>query len=577
MTASVAASSGLAGWRVAVIAAVSILAIGIGITLGGALLTRQTSGLGGATAYVPASAPFYLELRLQPSAEQDAALRDLLGRFPPIESVDLDAPLYGQLGPALDDVLVEEGAGVSWSADVEPWFDGHVGVAVLDVPLAAMSGANPEEVPPMLLLLGVTDAAAAEASVQRILTESGAPTFSQREHEGVTIYEATDEGAWAVTVDQLLVAPSGDDVAAALDANASGATTLAEAAEITRLSSGLPSDWLAFAFYDFTDLMTAALDEAAAASPAMADAFGSLFADQLMRGAMAVTAAGDRLSFDGRSDAPQGDFAAENAVRGLAGEVPADALYFSEAGNIGRTFGAVIGPMKESMSSVPEAAEQIDTLEAALGAELEELVSWIGDGAMAIGYDGTEAYAGLVLVPLDRDAAERRLDQLASFAALAGSDPSSGVSVEESEIAGVPVTTIRWESPDAMSDPMLAAPTAVSVQYAVTDDRVFVGLGESFVARTLELEAADALAAVPRYGDAIEELGGTSNAGVTWIDLAGVRDALEVAMGPMLGMIDPSSSYEAEVRPWLLPLDRFVAVSRIEDGVLVQRSALLVE
>lgn len=577
MSAALVPSSGLAGWRVAVVAVVSILAVGIGITLGGALLTRQTSGLGGATAYVPASAPLYVELRLEPSAEQDAALRELLGRFPPIAGVDLDAPLYEQLGPAIDERLAEEGTDVTWSADVEPWFDGHVGLAVLDLPMAAMSGATHEDVPPMLLMLGVTDAAAAEASVQRILAESDAPTFSQRDHQGVTIHEAADEGAWSVTADQLLVAPDGEDIATALDAKAAGSTTLAESAEITRLSSGLPSDWLAFVFFDFTDVMAAALDDAAAASPAIGDAFGTLFEDQPLRGAMAMTAAGDRLSFDGRSDPPQGDFAAENAERDLAAEVPADALYFSEAGNVGRSFAAFIEQMKVSLASMPEAADQVDTVEAALGAEIEELVSWIGDGAMAIGYDGAEAYAGLVLVPIDRDAAERRLDQLASFAALAGSDPSSGVSVEESEIAGVPVTTVRWAQDDATAEPMLPAPTGVSVQYAVTDDRVLVGVGESFVRRALELDEADALGAVPRYADAIDELGGASNAGVTWIDLRGVREAIEAAMGPMLGMIDPSSSYEAEARPWLMPLDRFVAVSRLEDDVLVQRSALLVE
>ena len=36
-------------------------------------------------------------------------------------------------------------------------------------------------------------------------------------------------------------------------------------------------------------------------------------------------------------------------------------------------------------------------------------------------------------------------------------------------------------------------------------------------------------------------------------------------------------SYEAEIRPWLLPLDQLVSVTRLDGDVLVQRAALLFE
>ena len=80
-----------------------------------------------------------------------------------------------------------------------------------------------------------------------------------------------------------------------------------------------------------------------------------------------------------------------------------------------------------------------------------------------------------------------------------------------------------------------------------------------------------------RYTDAVAGAGGADNAGVTWIDLAGTREAVEQALGPMLEADGSSGSYEAEVRPWLLPLDRFVSVSRLEGDVLVQRAALLLD
>ena len=120
-------------------------------------------------------------------------------------------------------------------------------------------------------------------------------------------------------------------------------------------------------------------------------------------------------------------------------------------------------------------------------------------------------------------------------------------------------------------------PTGIVLEYAVTDDRAIIGIGDTFVRRVLALDAADSLASQPRYADAIAELGGSDNAGVAWLDLAGTREAVESALGPMLAEGGLDTAYESEIRPWLLPLDRFVGVTRLEGDVLVQRAALLVE
>ncbi len=55
------------------------------------------------------------------------------------------------------------------------------------------------------------------------------------------------------------------------------------------------------------------------------------------------------------------------------------------------------------------------------------------------------------------------------------------------------------------------------------------------------------------------------------------REALEAALEPMFEVLDPDGLYESEIRPWLLPLDRAVAVSVLEGELLVQHSALLIE
>ena len=109
VSASIRPAAGMPAWRIAVIGAVGILAVGIGLAAGSFLLNTRAAAVGAGAAYVPADAPFYVELRLEPSAEQDAALRELLGRFPPIEGVDLDQPLYTQMVERIDEMLAAEG------------------------------------------------------------------------------------------------------------------------------------------------------------------------------------------------------------------------------------------------------------------------------------------------------------------------------------------------------------------------------------------------------------------------------------------------------------------------------------
>ena len=579
MSASVRAASGLSAWRITVIGLVAVLSAGIGVALGGFLLDARSGAIGTAAAYVPADAPFYVEMRLRPSAEQDAALRELLGHFPAIEGVDLARPLYDQVVEMIDEKLAAEAdASVSWEEDVAPWFGGTVAFGITSFPVDAMGAMDPMAEPPipdMVVIVDVTDSAAATSAVERLAAEGPDMETTESEHRGVTVHSLTSgDGAYAITDDALLFAPTAEAITAALDTAADPELRLSDAPRIAEMAAELPSDWLAFAAYDFTELLAASFAQADG-EPA-AEVFRSLMDDQPLRGAMAMSASGDRFAMDAVAEAPSGAFAVENADRGLAGEVPGDALYFSDGGNIGAALEALIGALTTAAEEDPVMAEQIATAEAALGADLEEMVAWIGDGAMAAGWDGSQPYAGLVLIPNDAAAAQRRIGQLVTFAGLAGMDPSSGITVNEAEIAGATVTTITWNDPNAMPMEGIPVPTGVAVQVAVTDDRALIGLGETFVGRVLELDTADSLAAEARFADAIAELGPTSNTGVSWLDLAGAVEAIEVALEPMLGFVDPDGAYDAEIKPWLLPLDRFVTVTVLDGETLIQRSALLI-
>lgn len=584
MTANLRPAARPGAWRILVIGAVSALAAGIGVAAGAFLLNSRATGAGEAATYVAAGAPIYVELRLEPSAAQDAALRELLGRFPAIEGLDLGRPLYDQVGEMIDEELAaQDGVELTWAADVEPWFGGRVAFAVTDIPIEAMAEpvdplAMPE-LPGMLAIIGVTDADAARASIDRMLREAGDEVvLDETEHRGVAIFSNAGGGAYAVTDDAILIAPDADAIVAALDVHADPEAGLAATDQLATAVDALPADWLAFSTFDVSELMAASFGEVAATEDAAAvAAMQALIEHQPMRGAMAVTAEGDRMRIDGVSDAPTGPFAAENADRGLTSEVPADTLYYAESGNIGEALAAILEAVREAAATEPEAAEQIEMAEAALGAELPELVAWIDDGAVVAGWDATAPWAGVILVPSDTDAAERRLGQLATFATLAALDPESGITVTESEIAGEEVTAIRWVDPETVEALGMPLEEGLVLEYTVTEDRALIGIGDVFVRRVLELSADDSLAADARFAETIDGLGGPTNAGMVWFDVAATREAVMAAVGPMLAVVDPEGEFTASVEPWLVPFDRFASVSVLDGDVMVQRAALFVE
>jgi hypothetical protein len=559
----------LAGWRLAAVGAVGALAIGAGVVAGAFLLSSR-AGLGAAAAYVPADAAFYFEARIQPSDAQDAALREFLGRFPPIEGLDLDRPLGDQLAEQVDEMLGAQGAPISWAEDIAPWFDGHVAVAVTDVSLDETMGAG--GIPSAVLLFGVTDAAAANAAIERIVSESGVPAFTTSEHAGVTMHVASggEMGGYAVTDDQVIIGSDQAALTTSLDAHANASSSLATAGDTARLAASLPSDWLAFAAWDATDLVTQALDAAAAGEAEMTDAMRGMLENQPLRGAMAISAGGDRIALDVATDPPSGAFATENSDRGLADEVPGDVLVYADAANVGAALAGVVGPIKEAALESPEGAEQIGMIEAALGADLEELVSWIGDAAIVAGITEDAPYAGILAVPDDMDAAERRLDQLTSFAGLAALDPASGITVGSEEVGDVTVTTIEWSGAAELGAELPVEAGALTIELAVTDDRVLIGIGDAFVRPMLNLSGGSTLADEARFTDAVGELGGANNAGVTWIDLAGLQAAVSEMLGPMMPAPEGTDA-------WLGPLDAFVSVTRLDGDVLVQRAALLTD
>ena len=579
-----ASTSSLDRRRIAVIGVVAALAVVIGLVLGSFLVARG-AGLARAADYVPRSAVMYFEMNLDlPGAQRDN-LRAILDRFPAIQADDI---LSDALAQTLDDALAQGNAPFDYSNDIAPWFDGSVAAALLDVPTST----DPTQVqmPGMLALFGVRDAAAASdlADTIRGALEADGSTFTSGDHDGVTVWSldvdtsgmagtlvTESQGmmstetmvpmagmgfAYAVTDDQLILGTGRSVVERALDAHAGSGDRLADDSDVADLLASLPDERVGVTVVNTAAMLEPMRAALASAEPALADALAPYLDATPPVSVGALTLSTDAITGTMVSDVPGGAAAPENASRDLAEMVPAGAILFADTGKVGASLDSAIAAMKAALAAGPNGDQQLaalDQVEAALGADLEELVSWIGSGGFAVGWDGELVYAGAVLEAVDPAAAARRLSQLGALAELAASDPSSGITVSTDTVAGVEVTTIRLAYSGA---PAFDVPFAPAIQYAIDGDRVLIGFGDRFVGNALTMDPAASLAASDRYGAAIDRFGGPDNAGSFFLDLTALREAVETGMS-----VDQQPAYGL-VRPNLEPFDYLVSVTRVDGG-----------
>ncbi|MGH2456054.1 MAG: DUF3352 domain-containing protein [Candidatus Limnocylindria bacterium] len=565
--------------RVAVIGAVVLLAAAIGAVLGVMVVPARGAGLGPSAAYVPADTVIYLEARLDlPGAQRDN-LRAILDRFP---ALDADLILSATLADTLDDLLAEGRLPLDYSGDVAPWFTGRVAMAVLDYPL----NADPMtmQLPSTLVMLGSRSQADADdlAGQLRQELEAGGAAFTSSQHRGTTIWALDLEPApfvpladlgfaYAVTPDQLLLATRSQAIATALDVQAGDGGSLEGRQEVRDLAARLPDQWTAVLTVDSAAMLAELQAELERSQPMLAQALAASMASvpDLMVGTVAFD--GDAVLLDGASDLPGGPLTPANGLRSLAEQVPGDAVLFSDGGELGAGLEAMVTSLKATLAVGPAAAEQLeqlDQVEAALGAELEEFVSWVGDGAIVAGWDGTQPYLGLVLGTDDPQAAARRLDQLRALARLAELDPGRTITVTTEDVGGTEVTSIRIGMGALTGE--FGPVDEVVLEYAVRDNGALVGVGDGFVRPSLALDPDDSLAASARFRSAVERFGAADNAGTFFVDLVALREGVVSAL-PAEALL----GYRADLEPNLEPFDFMAGVSRVEGDALVSRFGLV--
>ncbi|MFL5757970.1 MAG: DUF3352 domain-containing protein [Chloroflexota bacterium] len=545
--------------RVALVAALVVVALTItGAAAASFALATPTSTAPAVLAWTPPDSVAYVEARLDLPGGQRDALASFLRAFPGGDDPNLlGSTLTGALDRLVDKASRSK---VSYSADIAPWFGGQVSLSVGPLPDAA-SVKDGTARPRVLGLVSVTDAAKADAWVDKVIDEAGASALVTKETVGGVEMVVGPEShgvqpAYAVPGPVLAIGDVASVRAAILTAGVHG---LGGDEAFRSASSGLDGDRVAYMYAKIGDLFdwstafgTGFRTGASTAPPSLSPALRGL----LPKWEAVALRADQGLVADARVD-HTGMAATANAASRLANRVPSSAIVFAEAHDVGASYLRLL----DAYRSDPAMADGIRKIDQALNlvGGSQGTLGWIGDTALVALRDGPSVSGGVVVATTDRTAAERLLTTLRSYATVSGN--SLGITVRDEPHGSSTITVIdlgdlraRFAASGASAKIADRLPTGhVELAYTVTDDLVVIGSGPGFVGQILDTQPGSSLADAPRFASLVDRVG-HENAGLTWVDLAAVRGVVEAAIPAEM-----RGRYDATVGPFLAPLDTLVA------------------
>ncbi len=521
-----------------------------------ALLLTAGAGPSGLLAHVPADSVAYAEFRLDLPGDQRRQVGRFLAHFPGFDDQSL-------LEAKLDD-LFERALGaategrVHWSGGVDTWFGGEAAVVLraLPEPARGARGASP------LLLANVRDPAAAWAWSTATLDALGL-SWTRDSIAGVDVLRvggSVEPRAIAVT-DEVLVGGLEVDVRAVLETEAG--ESLAAQADPKAALAALPADHVLWLYVDGR----AGREWLARVGAGLAPGVGSVEGDLLGLGLPEWLSV--ELRFDGddlvvEAAAPLGAASPGPTLsKRLAEAVPAETLAFVGVAGVGATLIERVEELRADPTFGPTVEEVTAALDRFGG--LAAIVGWLDEVGLVVGSDGRQPWAAVLAVPSDRARAEALAGSLLNLASLT----IPGLEVERETVGETTIVSVELPSgtvgPGGRPDPS----GRLGVAWAIAADLVVLGPDPGTVRRILEVEPATSLAATKRYATLIERAGGTGAASLGFADLVRLRELLEADLSG-----GDRTRYERDIRPYLVPFDAVVGVTRT-DGSL-RRSIVVV-
>jgi hypothetical protein len=575
-----------ARWIVAGVATLLVLVAAIAVVW---FAGRSTAPA--ATSYLPPETLGYVEMRLDLPGSQREKAAEFLAHFPGFAD---RAALEAKLDDTLDR-LVRQATDqtYSYTGELKPWFNGQISLAVIDIPIPE-PGANSPEPPKVAVLLGVKDRQKAQEVIDRLSAdarEKGARLTSEA-YAGTTIWTVEPPGpapdeeeptpsaipempdlegittGFALTDDVLILATPASEVKTALDQRASGGG-LADSEAYRTATAGLPADRIG-AFFFGTQSLRQLLEESAEDAdvpPGTTEELLRSFPESLVG---IVQLESDRLIAEIRADMPEGADPVELRESGLAARVPAETAIFVELPSVGESIGKAVEQIKKDPRLGEDVTASLEQVEALLGAKLEDYLDWVGDAAIVVQFDGEQPSGGLVATVSDEAMATQRLDQLSALLRLGGASMGGGVVVGSEEYAGTTITTVTVDASMTGVEAAGEAVGEVGVSWAIKDDVFVLSPDVDYLKGILD-GPEGSLADSQRFRDALASVGGPSTAGLSYLDVAAVRSAVEGVLPP-----DDSDRYEREIQPYVEPLDIIISAYVAEEGVDVFNRTLLI-
>lgn len=530
-----------------------------------------------AVAYMPPDTVFYTEARLDLPGTQRASLIEFVGHFPGFED---GATIDTKVDESLDNLLGDGTNGeVLYTRDFKPWFGGQVAVGLLEIPdVASLPMTDPSAVPQQpraprtLIVAGVKDRAAAQTQLDRVLevARGGGAVVASSDHRGTLVYRLSPQDTTqtappievALTDTVMLIGVGEGEVATALDRKLDTGPNLGSSQGFADAVARLPADRLGSFYLDGTayraQLQT--MLEQASLGSGLRDVLLSSYPDHVT-GSLHVQ--NDRLVMEAVSQPPEG--AVRQPVRdsGLGELVPSDALVLYELRDVGANAGRLIAALKTE-PTFQQNAQDLEDIEALIGAPLQEYLDWLGDAAVFAGVRDGLPHGGLVATVTNEETAGARLRQLVALIRQGAGSAGGGLEIRTEEYAGTEVTTIELGALiggfGAPPDPDAAEQAQIS--FAIRDGFLRLGVGKDAARQLLDLDPANSLARAVRFSEALTAAGGPATSGVVYLDMAGIRDAIVAQLPP-----DDRTRYDAEFAPYLEPLDVLIMAGNADGEV----------
>jgi hypothetical protein len=266
-----------------------------------------------------------------------------------------------------------------------------------------------------------------------------------------------------------------------------------------------------------------------------------------------------------------------NHTSTLATHLPATTVLAGEAHDIGTLIQTAIDAAQSANPGAsPGASAQpgVSSSTTAMISEIESLVTWIGDGTIAVTStdDALGVGGGLVLQAADAKTASDKFVQIQNLISLAGSQ--AGLKTTDETYSGTTITLIDLSGLSGlMGGSTGSGPAAGALEGALAnlkiaiaqkDDLVIAGVGDTFVKQVLDAKPGNSLADQDAYKTALDKAG-ASNSGQFYLDVQGL-----IGVAKKFVPAATVDEFEKEYAPYIQPIQAYAVAGTTGDIVKVR-------